>query len=105
LGDAEMIELGGNITLAGFKDLDHAELIVVKKLVGSYTRKMSDSLKDFENLTVTMKGVHKTPKSQKYEIHGKLMAGGKPYTSEVVDRNLFVALDSSLKKILTEIRK
>ncbi|NQU98470.1 hypothetical protein HQ533_03305 [Candidatus Woesearchaeota archaeon] len=103
MGDEE-IELGGNITLAGFKDLDHAELIVVKKLVGRYARKMSDSLKDFENLTVTMKSVHKTPKSQKYEIHGKLTAGGKPKTSEVVDRNLFVALDTCLKKILAEIK-
>ena len=36
LGGAEMIELGGNITLAGFKELDHAELIVVKKITGSY---------------------------------------------------------------------
>ncbi|MFC2136340.1 hypothetical protein ACFLTH_17125 [Bacteroidota bacterium] len=100
-----MIELGGNITLGGFKDLDHAELIVVKKVVGSYARKMSDTLKDFENLTVTMKDVHKTPKSQKYELHAKLVAGGKAHTSEVVDRNLFIALDSSLKKVLATISK
>lgn len=105
MGDAEKIELGGNITLAGFKDLDHAELIVVKKITGSYTRKFSDALKDFESLSVTMKDVHKTPKSQKYEIHGKLMVGGKAHTSEVIDRNLFVALDSSLKKILTVVSK
>ena len=105
MGDVEMIELGGNITLVGFKELDYAELIVVKKVVGGYARKMSDAMKDFEDLTVTMKDVHKTPKSQKYEVHAKLMAGGKPRTSEVVDRNLFIALDSSLKKVLATISK
>ncbi|MFH1589612.1 MAG: hypothetical protein ABIB43_03535 [archaeon] len=100
-----MIELGGSITLVGFKDLDHAELIVVKKVVGSYARKMSDISNKFESVSVTMKEVHKTPKSQKYEIHSKLIMGGKPYTSEVVDRNLFVALDTSLKKVLATVSK
>ncbi|MFH1770245.1 MAG: hypothetical protein ABH828_01680 [archaeon] len=100
-----MIELGGNITLSGFNELDHAELIVVKKVVGSYARKMSDTDKKFESLTVTMKDVHKTPKSQKYEIHSKMISKGNPVTSEVIDRNLFVALDSSLKKIVATISK
>lgn len=100
-----MIELGGNITLAGFKELEPAELIVVKKVVGRYARKLSDSLKNFENLTLTMKIVHKTPKSQKFEIHSKVMVKGKPYTSEVVDRNLFFAIDSSLQKVIAETEK
>ena len=104
MGDTT-IELGGNITLAGFKDLDHAELIVVKKMIGSYARKMSESVEGFENLNLTLKDVHKTPKSQKFEIHSKLSAKGKPVTSEVIDRNLFVAIDSSLKKILASISK
>mgnify|MGYP005846086391 CR=1 FL=1 len=100
-----MIELGGNITLAGFKDLDGGQIIVVKKMVGGYVRKMSDQMEDFESFKMTMKEVHKTEKNQKYEIHSKLMAGGKPYTAKAVDHNLFVAMDSSLKKILTEISK
>jgi ribosome-associated translation inhibitor RaiA len=100
-----MIELGGNITLVGFKDLDHAELIVVKKLVGSYARKMLEISDKFEGLTVTMKEVHKTAKNnQKYELHGKLMSG-KAYTSEVTDKNIFIALDSVLKKIIATISK
>ncbi|MBU1201721.1 MAG: hypothetical protein KJ583_06435 [Nanoarchaeota archaeon] len=100
-----MIELGGNITLVGFRDLEPAELIVVKKVVGTYARKMSDTVESFENLTVTLKEVHKTPKSQKYEIHAKLLAKGKAYNSESVDRNLFVVLDSALKKVLTIVSK
>ena len=95
-----MIELGGNITLAGFKDIDKAELVVVKKIVGSYARKMSDSVSGFENLTVTLKIVHKTEGSEKYEVHGKAMVSGKPAASETTERNLFVALDDVLKKVL-----
>ena len=104
-GGIDMIELGGNITLVGFKEIEPAELIVIKKIVGSYARKMSDTVEKFENLTVTLKEIHKTPKSQKYELHAKLLAGGKTHTSEVVDRNLFVVLDSALKKILTIVTK
>ncbi len=100
-----MIELGGNITLVGFKELEPAELIVVKKMVGSYARKMSDMASDFENLTVTLKDVHKTPKSQKYELHSKVVVGGKTNTTEVVERNLFVGLDAVLKKLITVLGK
>lgn len=94
-----MIELGGNITLVGFKEIEKGELVVVKKLVGSYTRKMSDSVSEFENLTVTLKIVHKTEGSEKYELHAKAMIGGKPVTSEITERNLFVGLDTVLKKV------
>ncbi len=98
-----MIELGGNITLVGFKEIEPAELIVVKKIVGGYARKLSDTVENFESLSMTLKEIHKTPKSQKFEIHGKVLAGGKSYNSEVVERNLFVVLDSTLKKLLAQM--
>lgn len=100
-----MIELGGNITLAGFKEIEKAELVVVKKLVGSYTRKMSDTVSGFESLTVTLKIVHKTKGSEKYEVHAKAMVSGKPITSETTERNLFVGLDDVLKKVLAMASK
>ncbi|MFC1648393.1 hypothetical protein ACFL1B_02930 [Nanoarchaeota archaeon] len=93
------IELGGAITLKGFGELSGGELIVVKKLVGRYARKLSESSKDYEGLTVTMKPVHKTPKGQKFEIHASMIASGKKITSEVTDVNIFVALDSALQKV------
>ncbi len=94
------MELGGNITLAGFKDIDKAELVVVKKLVGSYARKLSDSVRGFERLVVTLKEVHKTAGSEKHEVHGKAIIEGKPIVAEVIERNLFVALDEALKKVI-----
>jgi hypothetical protein len=94
-----VMELGGNITLVGFKEIDKAELVVVKKLVGSYARKLSDSVPGFEGLTVTLKIVHKTEASEKHELHAKVNVRGNPIVSEVVERNLFVGLDEVLKKV------
>ena len=94
------IELGGNITLVGFKEIERAELVVVKKIVGSYVRKMSDTVSGFESITVTLKIVHKTEGSEKYELHTKAIISGKPVTSQTTERNLFVGLDDVLKKVL-----
>ncbi|MBN2422730.1 hypothetical protein JXB41_05865 [Candidatus Woesearchaeota archaeon] len=94
-----MIELGGNITLVGFKEIEPSKMIVLKKIIGNYTRKFTEQCKKFESITITLKSVHEIEKSEKYEIQVKLMDNSKPINSEVTDKNLFVAVDSSLKKI------
>ncbi len=95
----EKVELGGNISLSGFKDVPSAEMVVIKKIIGSYARKFSDQLEGYEELSMNLKQVHKTENSEKYEVHGKLVFKGKVETSEVTDRNVFVAIDSVLKKL------
>lgn len=97
--ESEGIELGGNISLTGFKDVDRASMVVIKKIVGSYARQFSDKNEGFEKLSITMKPVHKTEKNQICELHIKVIIKGNPYTAECEDRNLFVALDSVLKKV------
>lgn len=97
---SEDLQLGGNITLIGFKELEGGELIVVKKIVGSYARKMADTSIQFENLAVTLKTVHHTPQSEKYEVHARLLDNGHLYTGEAIERNLFVALDTALRRAL-----
>jgi|TARA_B100001964_G_scaffold115090_1_gene128327 ribosome-associated translation inhibitor RaiA len=99
----EPTQLGGNIELSGFGDIDGASMVVLKKIIGNYGRRLSEISEKFEKLSVTMKPVHETEKSSKYEIHIKLINDGKPIVSEVVERNLFVAVDSALKKIVNEI--
>ena len=37
-----MIELGGNINLDNFEEIEKGQLIVVKKVVGNYTKKISE---------------------------------------------------------------
>ena len=99
-----MIELGGNIKLSGFNELEPAMLVVVKKMVGNYARKMTDHATNFKELNLNLKQVHKTEKNSKYEIHA-LLDADKRYTSEVIDFNLFFAIDKVLSKIMNEIKK
>ena len=99
----DSMQLGGNIELSGFRDIDGASMVVLKKIIGNYGRRFSEIADKLESLKVTMKPIHETEKSEKYEIHAQLMADGKPYVSEVVERNLFVAVDTALKKIENEI--
>lgn len=98
-GQSNSTELGGNITLVGFKAIDKAELVIVKKIVGSYTRKLSDTVPGFESISLNLKPIHKTEEGHpKYELHAKAIINGKPLASEVVERNLFIGLDAVLSK-------
>ncbi|MFC1800648.1 hypothetical protein ACFLYT_01185 [Nanoarchaeota archaeon] len=94
----ETLALGGNIELTGFKDIDNSKMVVLKKMVGNYVRKLSDSATNFERLSLTMKSIG-SETSNKYEVHGKLVCDGKVYATEVTDRNIFIVTDSVLKKI------
>ena len=96
---AETIKLGGNIELTGFSDLDGGSMIILKKIVGSYTRKFSDSLKDFEKLVLEL-----NEQGNELEINAKLIVGGKETPANEKDKNLFVALDSTLKELEKKIK-
>jgi len=95
----DLMQLGGNISLAGFKDLEPAKMIVIKKITGTYVKKMQEKNNKFESLSLHLKSVHAT----KYELQAKAIVNGLPHNSEVVDFNLFFALDKALAKILEEI--
>lgn len=99
------VALGGNIELSGFKDLDGSTMIVLKKIIGNYARRFSEICTSFEKLHVTMKKVHERETSEKYELHARVVDKGESYSSETIDRNLFVGIDILLKKIEKEIEK
>ena len=88
-----MIELGGNINLENFEDVDRGLLIVIKKVVGNYTKKISEKEKDFKKITVTL------VKDSKYKIKVELETS-KTKKSESENPNLFFALDRSLSEFL-----
>ena len=94
----DLISLGGNITLSGFSNLDHASMMVLKKIVGNYARKFSERY-DVEALKLCMKKVH----GSKFELHSQLVTPSETFTSEVVDHNLFFVLDKGMKKIENSI--
>jgi hypothetical protein len=97
---SEDVELGGNITLTGFKEVSPAEMVVVKKMVGSYARQLATDITDFQSLKVTLKEVHKaaTNANEKHEIHVSIRYHGHHFEVKETDRNLFVVLDSALHK-------
>ncbi|MBW2996160.1 hypothetical protein KY332_02535 [Candidatus Woesearchaeota archaeon] len=99
--EEEVLQLGGNIELSGFSSLEGGAMIVLKKIIGNYARKMSDKVNNFEKLSITMKTVH----GNQFETHAKLMDNGKPVNSSVTERNVFVAVDTALKKIMNEISR
>jgi ribosome-associated translation inhibitor RaiA len=95
----ETVELGGNIELKGFAHLDRGSMVIAKKIIGNYAKRFSDKHKDFSKLSLSVKAVHEREKSEKYELHAKLLLGGKTETAEITDRNLFYAIDKVLKKL------
>ncbi len=90
----DKIELGGNICLEGFSSLERAQLVVVKKMVGSYARAISEKGRKFEKFTVSMDETLDGCK-----ITAALLNEGKEEKAESSSNNLFVALDGALKKL------
>lgn len=98
----DLMQLGGNIELSGFGNIDGASMVILKKIIGNYGRRMSEISSKFEKLSVAMKPVD-DEESKKFEIHAELINDGKSLTSETIEKNLFVAVDNALKKIVSEI--
>lgn len=96
----ETLDLGGNIELSGFSQFDKPSLIVVKKLVGNFARKLTEQNQGFESLSLRLKSIHGNKGDKgRFEIHAKLLTAGKPMVSEVTEHNLYFALDKALKKL------
>ncbi|MBU0979309.1 MAG: hypothetical protein KJ709_00750 [Nanoarchaeota archaeon] len=98
----DILQLGGNIELIGFRDIDNATMIVLKKIVGNTVRKFMEKTEKFEKIALSMKTVHAREKSEIYEVHARLLCLGKKFVSTTEDRNLFFAVDKSLKKLEIE---
>lgn len=92
------MELGGNISLEGFADLERDTMVIVKKLVGSYVKTLSEKNQDFQSLTLELKSGGDEANPGKYELEGKLTAD-KEYTAEAEENNLMMAIDKVLKKL------
>jgi ribosome-associated translation inhibitor RaiA len=101
----DTLELGGNIELSGFSKVDRSNMVIVKKIVGSYAKKLYEHGTNTEKISVHLKGVHHDQGPGKFEMHVKVLIEGKPVTSECVNNNLFFALDEALKKIENQISK
>jgi len=102
----ETLTLGGNIVLSGFSQLDFTEVIVVKKMVGQFSKKLSETVSGFSRLSITLKEVHKTAEGHPHhDIVTKAVVDNKEYATEKNGFNLFVVLDESMKAVEEQIQK
>jgi len=91
----DKVELGGNIELRGIGKLDRDNLIVLKKMVGTYAKEISEKHEKFEKLIVELKDK---------EVEASVSIDGKEFKSSAKSDSLFFALDEVLKKVQEEIK-
>ncbi len=96
-----MIELGGNIKLKGFSELDAATLIVVKKIVGNYTKRLSNDHPDFMELILELS----QPIDNKFNISANFFKKTGNISSEADGSNIFFALSGALEGVNSNRKK
>ena len=87
-----MIELGGNIKLKGFNEIDNPHLIIVKKIVGNYTKRLTEENADFKELILELDS-----NKGKFKINAELLKGSKSSKSNSDGPNLFFAISTALE--------
>ncbi|HLC57647.1 MAG TPA: hypothetical protein VJH95_03680 [Candidatus Nanoarchaeia archaeon] len=94
--NTEFLELGSKIKISGFRELDSGKLVVAKKVIGNYVKKMEERNNEFQEIYIHLKMIH----NSQFEVQVKTIIGNEPKHFEVTDFNLFFALDSALNKAL-----
>jgi ribosome-associated translation inhibitor RaiA len=99
--DTEM-RLGGNITLSGFS-LEPAEMIVVKKIVGHYAKKISEKI-DYQEIKITLKKTRKM-KNFLHEISASIKTNKGILAADTVNNNLYTSLSDALDKAYNQAER
>lgn len=94
-------ELGGNIVLVNF-DLEEPEMIIIKKIVGNYAKKIS-YIKEYQDLKIELKTHQKGKGHKKYEIKASLNFDGENINAESEGLNTFMVLSEAMSKLLSEV--
>ncbi len=89
------MELGGNIELIGFSEVDPNDLVIIKKIVGNYTKDLADGVDNFERISVTL------TQQGPFEVVSAAVVGKETFSAKTNDNNLYFALDACLKQVLS----
>jgi len=95
----EELKLGGNIILVGFS-LEPTEMIVVKKIIGNYTKKISEKI-DYQDIKITLRQTEKA-KSFLHEVEISASTEKGILAADTVDHNLYTALSEALEKVYSQ---
>ena len=101
--------LGGNISLINFGGLEQSELVIVKKIVGTYVKKISEKT-SYKSLKLRLKqSEHGKSFLHQIDAEALVTAGqiedeGKDIilSASAENRNLFSALSEVLERISSE---
>lgn len=99
---AQETKLGGNIALVGFEVLEPAELLIVKKIVGSYVRKMCRAA-GYKEMRLTLQQ-RSHGKTFKHEVDGQALFVEGRFGSNVTAWNLYTALAEVCERILAAVQ-
>ena len=91
------------VQLAGFRDIDSSSMDIVDTNIQNHAKRIAELAEKEVKIHITLKPIHEREKSEIYDIHAKVTDGGKVYASHVTDRNLFVAVDKALQKVINEM--
>jgi ribosome-associated translation inhibitor RaiA len=95
------LKLGGNIVLAGFS-LDPVEMIVVKKIVGHYAKKISEQT-EYNEIKITLKQSQKQ-QSFLHEFSVNVTTNKGTITSSKQDKNIYSGLSDVLENIYNQAK-
>jgi ribosome-associated translation inhibitor RaiA len=93
-----MIELGGNICLKGFDDVEKGKLIIIKKILGNYVKNLIERIKNFESILISVK----TEENNFVEV--KLKYDENEIIANSNDKNLFFAMNNALENLEESIK-
>ncbi|MBS3137835.1 hypothetical protein J4232_05345 [Candidatus Woesearchaeota archaeon] len=97
-----MVLLGGNIELIGFEKLRNNELVVIKKMVGSFVKSVSEG-KNFKKCCLTLLNPDRADKEM-YKLQ-LMFEFDTIYIAAVEDTNLYFGLDNVCKSIERQLEK
>ena len=93
----DSVSLGGGIQLNGFRNIEGAKMIVLKKILGNYVKQIQEKKSDYEKISITIEG------KESITLKLELTVGGSKIKAEETQNNLFTATDNAFKKILEKI--
>lgn len=97
------VKLGGNIALVGFDSLDSADIVIIKKLVGTYVKKMNSHGK-YKEMRLSLRQ-HAHGKSFKHEVEGLAIFEEGRFESNITEWNLFTAVSQACDKLLEAVKQ
>lgn len=96
---AMTIQFGERIQLDNFNDLEPGELTILKKMIGN----RANHFQNFTKLHLTLKEVHKTAETEKFQINAQLEIDDKHYEAESTNFNLFFAINEVLDALKKQL--